>query len=326
MGLRSGGKWISGLAALLLLAMLAVYSVLVTTVATSEAWAWGHQLVATFFSVAFTAAAAIWLYEWQSERASNARKTELRNAQYIGVFTIWDQLKDANLQDADLPDGSVERVLLTFLQPTIFEESIRSGLFGAHDTAHLSKLVGSIRAYNESVVRFLPVARSFTSFDRENLSNLGEAAGALAAGQLIHTPQDLARVEVARNMIYEIQDARETVVEVSKRLLSMWSIEELRVASDAASRGQEANPDIAQLVAEIQEESFKISPGGYKGALYAKLEEAKEAATTDRNSACASLEELVEEARVLSNKKITPEEAERFISEVHAARKDLGCQ
>jgi len=287
--------------ALLLLTILAGYTWWVSDNAPAEIWSWGHQLIATFFSVAFTAATAVWLYTWQTEKANVARKTELKNAQYIGIFNIWDQLKDANLQDADLPDGSVERVLLTFLQSTIFEESIRSGLFGPQDTALLSRLVGAIHAYNNSVTSFLPLAKSFTSEDKEHV--------------------DRKQVEQLRNLIDTIQGNRETVVEVSKGLLSLWSIKELSAASAAADTGDEPDPRIAELVAQIQEENFRISPGGYKGALYAKLEEAKVAAAGDREAACASLNDVIKEVQDLSNKMITPEEAEQLTSEARAVQK-----
>ena len=259
--------------------------------------------------MAFTAAVAIWLYEWQSERTARARRTELRTAQYISIFNMWDQLKDANLQSADLPDGSKEKVLLTFLQPTIFEESIRSGLFGANDTALLSRLVGSIRAYNDSVSSFVTFAKSVPSMDRIKTA----------------TGWDVQQRDTLRNMIYTIQENRENVVDVSKRLLSTWPFEELSVAIAAADSGHEADPNVAQLIAGIQEENFKISPGGHKAALYAKLEEAKETAKRDAAAACASLTDLATEAQALADKKITPEEAERLISEVQATKWGLGC-
>jgi hypothetical protein len=298
-------KWICGLVALLLLAIVAAYTWWVFAKAPSDIWAWGHQLTATFFSVAFTGAIAVWLYAWQTERANAARRMELRIAQYISVFDIWDRLKDENLQNADLPDGSVEKVLLTLLQPTIFEESIRSGLFGASDTALLSRLTAAINVYNDSVVGFLPLTKSITSEDKEHV--------------------DSKQVEVLRNTIDTIQANRDTVVELSKVLLSLWSFEELSAASAAADSGQVHNPEITQLVAQIQEESFRISPGGYRGALYAKLEKAKEAAAEDKEAACASLDEIVKQAQDLSDKKITPKEAEQLISDAKAAKKELGC-
>jgi hypothetical protein len=271
----------------------------------SDVWSWGHQFVATFFSVAFTGAIAVWLYAWQTAKATAARKRELRIAQYIGIFNIWDQLKDANLQDGDLPDGSVEKVLLTYLQPTIFEESIRSGLFGASETAMLSRLAGAIHVYNDSVMGFVTSAKSFTSEDKEHI--------------------DSKRVEALRNTIHMIQANRETVVDISKSLLSSWSIEELIAGSEAADSGQERDPGIAQLIAKIQEESFAASPGGYKDKLYTRLEKSKEAAAEDTESACESLDEIIKEAQDLSDKKITPEEANQLITATKAAKKELGC-
>jgi hypothetical protein len=298
-------QWIAGLFALLLLVIPAGYTWAVLDKAPSDVWSWWHQFVATFFSVAFTGAIAVWLYAWQTAKATVARKLELRIAQYIGIFNIWDQLKDANLEDADLPDGSVEKVLLTFLQPTIFEESIRSGLFGASETALLSRLAGAIHVYNDSVVGFVTHAKSFTSEDKEHM--------------------DSKRVEALRNTIHMIQANRETVVEVSKSLLSRWSIEELSAANAAADSSQEPDPGIAQLIAEIQEENFRISPEGYKDALYTRLDKSKEAAAEDTESACASLDEIIKEAQDLSDKEITPEEANQLISATKAAKKELGC-
>jgi len=297
-------QWIAGLFALLLLGILAGYTWVVLDRVPSEVWSWWHQLIATFFSVAFTGVIAVWLYAWQTAKATAARRMELRIAQYTGIFNIWDQLKDADLQDADLPDGSVEKVLLTYLQPAIFEESIRSGLFGASETAMLSRLAGAIHVYNDSVIGFVTSVKSFTPEDKEHM--------------------DSKQVEAVRNTIHMIQANRESVVDVSSSLLSRWSIEELTAAIEAADSGQEPDPGIARLIAEIQEEVFGASPGGYKDELYTRLEKSKEAAE-DTESACASLDEIIEEAQDLSDKKITPEEANQLISATIAAKKELGC-
>lgn len=298
-------QWIAGLFALLLLGILAGYTWVVLDRVPSEVWSWWHQLIATFFSVAFTGVIAVWLYAWQTAKATAARRMELRIAQYTGIFNIWDQLKDANLQDADLPDGSVEKVLLTYLQPAIFEESIRSGLSGASETAMLSRLAGAIHVYNDSVIGFVTSVKSFTSEVKEHM--------------------DSKRVEAVRNTIHMIQANRESVVDVSSSLLSRWSIEELTAAIEAADSGQEPDPGIARLIAEIQEEVFGASPRDYKDELYTRLEKSKEAAAEDTESACASLDEIIEEAQDLSDKKITPEEANQLISASIAAKKELGC-
>jgi hypothetical protein len=298
-------QWIAGLFALLLLTIPAGYTWVVLGKVPSDVWSWWHQFVAAFFSVAFTGAIAVWLYAWQTAKANAARKMELRIAQYIGIFNVWDQLKDADLQDADLPDGSVEKVLLTYLQPTIFEESIRSGLFGASETALLSRLAGAIHVYNDSVIGFVTSGKSFTSEDKEHM--------------------DSKRVEPVRNTIHMIQAYRESVVEVSKSVLSSWSFEELSAANAAAESGQEPDPRIAQWVDEIQEESFRISLGDYKDALYTRLDKSKEAAAEDTESACASLDDIIKEVQNLSDKRMTPEEANQLISATIAAKKELGC-
>ena len=49
-----------------------------------------------------------------------------------------------------------------------------------------------------------------------------------------------------------------------KALLSLWSFEELSEANAAADSEQEADPGITQLVARLQEESFRMSLGGYR--------------------------------------------------------------
>jgi hypothetical protein len=75
------------------------------------------------------------------------------------------------------------------------------------------------------------------------------------------------------------------------------------------------------LIAEIQEEAFGASPGGYKDELYTRLGKSREAAE-DTESACASLDKIIEEAQDLSDKKITPEEANQLISATKVAKKN----
>jgi hypothetical protein len=57
--------------AVVLLATPAAYTYVILTNAPDEIWAWGHQFVATFFSVGFALAIGFWLYLWQTRSSDS---------------------------------------------------------------------------------------------------------------------------------------------------------------------------------------------------------------------------------------------------------------
>lgn len=294
-------KWLSGVVALLLLVCPLIYSRLVFIRAPDEGWAWLHQLVGTFFSVAFASAVAVWLYTWQTEKNSADRQMELRAAQLISIFDTWDLLGDDHLQNVELPDGSEEKVLMTFLQTTIYDESIRSGLFGTAETMALSRLSAAVHIYNGRVERLLPVLKSIEE-DEDAPSKL---------------------VEKWCGELHGVQDARQLVVTAGENLMKSWTLREVQDASTLAAPDsrQESDPRVARLV---EQHLPKITPAGYKAGLYTKLERVEEMATEgDYEAADGLLDEVIAEARSLSGDKISTEEAEHFIATVNKVKVSL---
>lgn len=294
-------KWVSGLASFLLLICPLVYSRLVFIRAPEEGWSWLHQLVGTFFSVAFASAVAVWLYTWQTEKNSSDRRKELRAAELIGVFDAWDRLGDDHLQEVELPDGTKEKVLLTFLQTTVYDESIRSGLFGAAETFTLSRLSSVIHLYNGRVERLLPVLKS--------IGKEGDAPNSL--------------VEEWRSEIHGVQDARQLIVTAGENLMKLWTFAEIRAALDVTEPNSrdDADPRVEQIVENALP---KITPAGYKAGLYDRLEHAKQAASeSDHEAAGRFLDEAITEAQSMSGTVIRDEDAQQFIGTVDKARESL---
>jgi hypothetical protein len=146
-------KYTAGLFSLFLLAAPVIYSWFIFTRVPNQNWDWWNQLAATFFSVAFAAAVAVWLFSWQTEKANEVKRNELRAAQLVGIFDMWNLLDDENLQTFPLPDGDEAKVLLIYLQPMIYDESVKSGLFDASEAVIMSRLSGAMHLYNERVQR-----------------------------------------------------------------------------------------------------------------------------------------------------------------------------
>ncbi len=294
-------KWLSGVVAFLLLVCPLIYSRLVFVRAPEEGWAWLHQLVGTFFSVAFASAVAVWLYTWQTEKNSADRRNELRAAQLIGIFDSWDRLGDDHLQGVELPDGTEEKVLLTFVQTTIYDESIRSGLFGAAETLKLSRLSAVIHLYNSRVERLLPVLKSVQ--EEEDASS--------------------TLVEKWRDEMHGVQDARQLVVSAGENLMKSWTLREVRAALAIAEPDSREDPD--PMVEKLVEDALpKITPAGYKAGLHEKLEHAKEAALGgDQEAAHRVLDEAIAEAQRMSGDVISTKDAQEFIASVNDAKKSL---
>lgn len=273
------------------------------TAAPEQSWAWWHQFIATFFSVAFAGSVAVWLYCWQTGKASIDRRRALRAAQIIGIFDMWNLLDDNNLQTVKLPDSSEAKVLLTYLQPAIYEESLRSGLFGTAEAMILSRLSTIMHLYNDSVQRLLPILKSIEGTDSNDV--------------------DSKRIEEIRDEIDTVLDNRETVVEAGKNLINLWSLKEVRraLAGPNPSQREHSDPRVAYLV---EEHLPKILPPSYKAGILAKLDQAHEAfEASDIDTARKLLDEVIEEAQNLRDNKITAESADAFITSAKEARRHI---
>lgn len=290
-------EWLVGLT--LLLAGLSLTVVVVADEA--KLLDWFIQIAATTVAALLAVAGGIWLYTWQTEKNSANRKKELRAAQLIGIFDAWDLVHDEHLQDIDLPDGTQEKVLLTFLQTTIYDESIRSGLFGTAETLKLSRLSAAIQLYNGRAERLLPVLKSIG--DNED------------------APSKL--VEKWRDEIHSVQDARQLVVTAGENLMKSWTFEEFGAALDASEPN--SRDEVDPLVEKLVEEALpKITPAGYKAGLQEKLVRAQEAAAEgDHEAADRFLDEAIAEAQDMSGDVISAEDAQEFIETVHKAKKSL---
>ncbi len=180
-----------------------MYTWLVFTKAPDEIWSWGHQFVATFFSVGVAFAIGAWLYVRQTSRSTADRRRDLRAALLITIFDIRDLVDDRNIKTVRLPDGSEEKVLPTFLQPTIFEEAMRSVLFGASETMILSRMAALTQIYNGKATRFM------------------ETYSALQARS--EDQADSATVEQLRSQLYAVQDDVQEVVKGCENLMKTWA-------------------------------------------------------------------------------------------------------
>lgn len=259
--------------------------------------------MSVFFSVAFAFAVAVWLYAWQTEKANSGRKEELRAAQVISVFDTWDRLNDSNLQTAELPDGSEVRVLLTQLQPIVFEESIKSGLFGTSETLIMSRLTALIHIYNNAVQSLMPLVKEVGSAPVESV--------------------DEKRLDHLRSEIDSVLEHREKVVEAGRRMLERWSLKDLRKALALANEGdqEEVDPRVAQLVEDALP---KVSPPSYKAAIYEQMDKAREAFEAgDRKSASQHLDDAAEEVQKLRDSKITDGSAEDLLAAIASAKESL---
>jgi hypothetical protein len=291
--------WLSGVLAVLLLGV-ALYTYQVSMRGPEELSRWTNQLVATCLSAGLALVMGFTLYSIQRRATSADRKHELRGAILINIFDTWDKLDDRNLQYPELPDGTTEKVLLTFLQPSIFEEAIRSGLFGAPETLSLSRQAAIIHIYNDRAQRCLQMLGSAAS----------DADGSF-------------RAENMRDSIDGVQQARETVVDAGRRLLILWTASELKGASARIKGDRKEDPRVVQI---IEQHLPKLSSVSYEAGIQAKLDKAEEAAEAkDFEVACGRLDDIVYEVRELAQNKIKAEDAKRLIEEAERLREEWNC-
>jgi hypothetical protein len=272
--------WLSIGIVLVCLALLGGYTYLVFVMVPQDFWSWAHQFVATFSSVVLALAISVWLYAWQTSRATADRKRDLRVAVLIAIFDLKDLVSEDKTKTVTLPDGSEEKVVLTRMQPTIFEEAVRSGLFGASETFLLSRLSALAELYNMKTIRFLE------TYSGHRVSGVEHA--------------DDAFVEELRRQIHAIQGDLMEAADGCEDLMKRWSFAELKEAIDIAAAGteDETDPRVEQLVRTIR---FRVNPPGNTAGLYDKLWGIEDAATSgDRETACTLADGLIEEVRAMS--------------------------
>ena len=303
MSLRSW-LWLSVGMMLVCLALLSGYTYLVHLLVPQDFWSWAHQFVATFSSVVLALAISVWLYAWQTSRATADRKRDLRVAILIAIFDLKDLVSEDKTKIVTLPDGSEEKVVLTRMQPTIFEEAVRSGLFGASETFLLSRLSALAELYNMKTVRFLE------TYSGHRVSGAERA--------------DDAFVEELRRQIHAIQEDLMEAAKGCEDLMTRWSFAELKEAIDIAASGSEyeTDPRVAQLVRTMR---FRVPPPGDTAGLYRKLWGIEDAAASgDRETACTLADDLIEEVRTMSvNGEDSGEKAESLITPVEQIKRGL---
>jgi len=295
-------KYTAGVFSLFLLAVPVAYSWMIFTRVPAQNWDWWNQLAATFFSVAFAAAVGVWLYSWQTERANADRRNELRAAQVIGIFDMWDLLDDNNLQTVPLPDGTEAKVLLTYLQPMVYEESVKSGLFDASEAMTLSRLSAAMYIYNSRTQSVPPLIEAMESAED------GTPKSKLA--------------ENVRDEIDSVLKSRQTVVEAGKKLVTAWSLKEMRKALDIASPDEE-DPD-PRVVAIVEDHLPKVLPPSYSAGIKANLDNAREAAERgDTEAAHGFIDEAIRETQEVRDSGRATGDFDAMISSALSAKKAL---
>jgi hypothetical protein len=290
--------------ALLLLALPVWYTWFIYTNDRREMWSWGHQFVATFFSVGIAFAIGIWLYALQQRWDAAGKRKQLRAALIITIFDIRDLLKDENIKTVPLPDGSTEKVLLTFLQPTIFEEAMRSGLFGASETFALSRTAALIQLYNSKNQRLLETYSAL-----ETRSSEGEV--------------DDATVEHLRGQIYAVQDDVQQIVTGCENIMKSWSFKQLNEALNAGTEHdrEDIDPKVELLIEQFQ---LRVTPPGYKAGVYTKLWEIEDNIKAGNQGATHTLiDDLIKEINDIPKTRITPEEEQALIKTANDLREEL---
>jgi hypothetical protein len=303
------GAWLglsAGAAFALLVATIA-YTWLVFVRAPGEIWSWWHELVATLFSVGLAFTIGVWLYAWQTNTSDADRKLDLRVLLITSVFDIWDRVDDKYLRKLELPDGSGEKVLITHLEPTVFEEGIRSGLFDSTEHLALFRLSLLVHLYNDAVTRLLPVYSSlrFTNGTRT----------------------DLKRVVELRELATEIQQYRVEIVQAGQNLLKHWSFDEFQEAMLKLNEPDSGKIPDQRVVEMIMQAQPKVSPMDFTASAYDKFHRAlQEVNKGNLEVACELLMEGSKSVKSLvAEGRITNELAQSVISEINQVAESIEC-
>lgn len=133
-----------------------LYYLRVRHLAPSEVWSWWHTFIATIVSVIFAVAIGIALFNYQTKIIDETRTQQLRTLLAIEISDTIKKLDSPNRLEIRLRSYT-ETVLLTYIQPLILEDAVRSGLFNSLHTEKMLQLALEMRIYNTEVSYFLSV-------------------------------------------------------------------------------------------------------------------------------------------------------------------------
>lgn len=220
---------------------------------------------------------------------------------FAAIFDAWDLLDDRHLQSVQLPNGSEAQVLLTFLQPGIYEDAFKSGLFSADEAISLARLAAIINLYNNTVQRIFPVIRSLEKED--------------------NTGEDGKRAKEIQAEIDAVLENREQIIEAGKNLVNRWTLKEVRRAMDVARPGEREKPDprVEQI---IEGRIPDITSPSFKAGIHEKTQHAQEALKAgDLEASREYLDEAIKEAQNMRGDEISENDADELIAQLGEAKR-----
>jgi hypothetical protein len=187
---------------------------------------------------------------------------------------------------------------------------MQSGLFDAAETIVLSRLSGTISAYNNSVLDYLSTYRSISPIGSANDLNS-------TLGERVYDALDA------------VQRNRHGIVKLSSDLLKLWSRRELNRALEDANlnheipRGTDVSHTVENLCPQVLPPQDRARVATDLEDKKIKLEEAIE--RQDLDSACSLVTEIIREARQHSGKRLSAKKAAEWVAVSEQLRKELNC-
>lgn len=128
-----------------------IYTLVIVFLKKKELWNWFHTFCATFITFSCALAVGVILFNHQLSTQERLRKNDMKlllEAELSDIIGLME--KNDNLLELILPSQK-HKVLVTYIQPIVINEAIKSGVFNAVDSENLLHLSRRIERYNSSV-------------------------------------------------------------------------------------------------------------------------------------------------------------------------------
>ncbi|MCK4329816.1 hypothetical protein KAX02_08230 [candidate division WOR-3 bacterium] len=127
-----------------------IYTLCLFLIAAKELRSWLHTFIATLISVLFAVSVGILLFNYQTKIVDKNRKEQLEELLPLELSNTSELLSSDKffvIYSTSYRDSTI----ITYIQPLVLEEAVRSGLFDTHHTGKMLQLGQEMRVYNTQV-------------------------------------------------------------------------------------------------------------------------------------------------------------------------------
>lgn len=144
--------------------VIVVYSIYLAKKSPQQGWNWSTTLIATFVSLLLAISVGIMLFQYRQNQKNENNRTRYLKLLQSELSDTKRTLSNPNRMDIIIKDKKYE-AFITYIQPIITEDAIRSGLFSELISENLLNLARKINLFNVKTQFLMTILSSFEASD-----------------------------------------------------------------------------------------------------------------------------------------------------------------